>query len=170
MNKVRIAFALIPAALAVSPWAAAYDWATFNGSLCQPYTSGDAGRLRATSTGVQNRSSDHTLRVICPIMRDAFQPDGNAKNAKNAKTIALYVAMNNAVDGKAFRCELYARSTFGGNPNAGSYQSTTYYGEGDHEMFYSVATNTAMDENDTFALDCKVPPKSKIYGIRTEEY
>lgn len=164
MSKVLFASVVIPVAIVISPIAAAFDWATFNGSLCQPYSRGDAARMRVTSAGVLNLSSDTTLRVICPVMRDAYQPAGTVK------TMSLYVAMHNAVDGKAFRCEFYARTTFGRNPSAGSYQSSTYYGPGDHEMFYSVASNIAIEETDTFALDCKVPPKSKLYGIRTEEF
>ena len=163
MTKAVFALLAVPLSTFISPVSLAQDWATFNGSMCQPFSAADVSSLRATNSGVFNRSADRTLRVICPVNRDAFEPGAGAKS------IDVYIALRNAIDGVAFRCELYARTTFGGNPNSGSYQTASYYGAGDHEMFYSVATNSVIDETDTFVIDCKVPPKSRIYGVRTEE-
>lgn len=163
MTKAVFAVLAVPLSMFVSSVSLAQDWATFNGSMCQPFSAADVSSLRATSSGVFNRSTDRTLRVICPVNRDAFVPDAGAKS------IDVYIAMRNAIDGVPFRCELYARTSFGGNPNSGSYQTASYYGAGDHEMYYTVGTNSVIDETDTFVLDCKVPPKSRIYGIRTEE-
>lgn len=163
MSKAVFARLTVPLSMFVLSAPFAQDWATFNGSMCQPFNAADGRSLRATSSGVFNRSADRTLRVTCPVNRDAFEPGAGAKS------IDVYVAMRNAIDGVAFRCELYARTTFGSNPSSGSYQTASYYGAGDHEMHYSVGTNSVIDETDTFVLDCKVPPKSRIYGIRTEE-
>lgn len=139
----------------------AYDWATFNGSVCQPYTASDGSVLRATTAGIENTSATRTIRVTCPIGRDA--------SPSVFGSLQILVSIRNAVDDVPFRCSLYSRNTFGSNPNAFSVWNDTYYADGDHQVYFAVANNTLFNADDTYALDCRVPPKSKIYGIFGDE-
>ena len=139
----------------------AFDWSTANGSVCQPYSSTDASSLRATTGGIENTSTTRTLRVTCPIDRDATPSVFGA--------LQILVAINNAVDDVAFRCSLYSRNTFGSNPNAFAVYNEVYFADGNHQMFFSVTNNTWFNEDDTYALDCRVPPKSKIFGVLADE-
>lgn len=150
------------AMLGVASTGFAYDWATINGSACQPYTASQASSLRATTAGIENTSSTATIRVTCPIHRDASPSVFGG--------LQILVAIRNAYDDVNFSCSLYSRNTFGGNPNAFSVWSDSYIADGDHQLYFAVANNTLFNADDTYALDCRVPPKSKIYGIFGDEF
>lgn len=165
-----IAVALVTVVTTVGSASAQDDRKAVSGVECVPRKLSQAGDFKYGGGAIINRSSGKR-RVTCAILRDRYD-DVNAGG--EIDNVAVFVVRSNSASSD-LTCTFFVRNLDTGAVLASSSASTSSVGP----ATLNVATNldygtppvTAKTGNDNaiYELNCTLPEKSRIKGIRYEE-
>jgi hypothetical protein len=132
--------------------AAAKDYKTFHGSICQPYSGSQQKDIDHRDNGLYNKGTG-TRTIVCPIVRDNVN-----------KTWGFWTNIYVKNPSKSnFTCWVDSRGTHG---QVVQWKSKSTNIQGNQTLTIDIQK---MVQNGSFNLYCRVPKNGRIASYRTGE-